>query len=175
MVWQNDRTGNPESAETAVTPEPAETSSGEEGPDEAEVLRDRWLRAAAELDNLRKRMDRELTQARRQERAAVVGAFLEIVDNLDRALSHASAEAPGPWIEGWEALVRQARQTLKRCGVEPFEALGEQFDPRRHQAVATVEAPGREEGEIVEVVLPGYQWEDGSILRHAKVVAARGG
>jgi molecular chaperone GrpE len=143
----------------------------ETAPSDAAGLRDRWLRAAAELENLRKRKQKEVLQARKNVRAEILREFLAVLDNLERAIALPS---PGenPWLEGVEATRLQMIETLKRFGAEPIEVSGQPFDPRFHEAVGTFRSENQPEGAILEVTQSGYKLEDGSLLRPAKVIVA---
>jgi len=134
-------------------------------------LEDRWKRAAAELDNYRKRFDRELARLRQAEREAILREWLPVVDNMERALC-AQGAAENPWYEGMEAIYQQMLEVLARFGVRPYVPQGEMFDPRLHEAVAAANLPGEPEGKIVEVVQTGYLL-DGKVLRPAKVIAVK--
>mgnify|MGYP002623221943 CR=1 FL=1 len=135
-------------------------------------LEDRWLRAVADLDNLRKRMARELDRVRAEERARVAGEFLPVLDNLDRAMEHADAE-PAAVVEGVRAIRGQAIDVLSRLGYPRQEDEGARFDPARHEAVSTVADPSAEPGTVAKVLRPGYG--DGEHrLRPAMVVVATG-
>ncbi|MEQ4209811.1 nucleotide exchange factor GrpE [Actinopolymorpha sp. B9G3] len=140
-------------------------------------LEDQWRRALADLDNVRKRTTRELVQARTDERTQVAAQWLHVLDNLDRALEHAGdLERPGggqhPLLEGVRAVRDQAVALLASLGFPRQEPeMGERFDPRRHEAVATTPRNDVPEGTVVGVVLPGYG-EDERQLRPAAVVVA---
>jgi molecular chaperone GrpE len=121
----------------------------------AAELEDRWLRALAELDNLRKRTAREIDRQRSQERARVAAQWLPVIDNLDLALQHANSGADAV-IEGVRAVRDQAVAVLARLGFPRVEDLGTRFDPARHEAVSTAEDPEAEPGTVVAVVRPGY-------------------
>jgi molecular chaperone GrpE len=136
----------------------------------AAELQDRLVRALADLDNLRKRFDREVVRERRGERARTAAAWLPVVDDLERALQHASAEE-GSIVDGIRAVREQAQAVLERLGFPRFEDVGLHFDPLRHEAVSTVDAPA-EPGTIVAAVRPGYGMDE-EILRPASVVVAR--
>jgi molecular chaperone GrpE len=139
----------------------------------AEVT-DRLLRALADLDNLRKRFDREVVRERRGERSRVASAWLPVVDDLERALQHeAGGGGEGSILEGIRAVHEHALAVLERLGFPRFEDLGLPFDPLRHEAVSTVEAVS-EPGTIVATVRPGYGTDE-EILRPASVVVARSG
>jgi len=134
--------------------------------------RDRFLRTAAELDNVLKRSRRDVDRARRQERARVLCGFLEVLDNFDRALGMQGAEG-NEWLAGMEATRQQMLDVLKGFGAAPYEALGERFDPMRHEAIAMASVPGKEEGTIVEVIQAGYLMDGEEVIRAAKVIVAQ--
>ena len=137
-----------------------------------EALRDKWLRAAAEVENTRKRLTAQMQQARRFERESALRSFLPVLDSLDRALS-APGDTAGGWRDGVVAIRDQMFAVLRSHGVSPFVPRGERFDPHRHEAVSAVPAPGRQEGEILDVTEIGYVFDDGAVLRPAKVIVAR--
>jgi molecular chaperone GrpE len=130
---------------------------------------DRLRRALADLDNLRKRYERQASQQRADERAKVAAEWLPVVDNLERALEHANGEAAG-LISGVTAVRDQALGVLTRLGFPRFEDVGMPFDPARHEAVSTVPS-GTEKGTVVAVAWPGYESVEG-VLRPAGVVVA---
>ncbi len=129
-------------------------------------------RIAAELDNVRKRARRDLERARRDERVGVVGGFLDVLDNFDRALAMPGAES-NQWIEGFEATRAQMLDVFARFGVRPFESLGQAFDPNFHEAVAMASVANAEEGTVVEVIQTGYVLDETEVIRPAKVVVAK--
>lgn len=162
----------PQPAGNAERPE--DTGAHPAPRDGAEVaeLEDRWRRAVADLDNLRKRYSRDLPLERAAERARVAAAFLPVIDNIDLALQHADAE-PGAIVEGVRAIREQALAVLAHLGYPRQEEVGRSFDPGRHEVVAVVPAEeGSEPGSVVEVVRPGYGGAEQS-LRPAAVTVAR--
>lgn len=132
-------------------------------------------RTAADFANYRRRTaedrDRELGLASEQ----LLRKLLSVADDFDRAL-----EAMPPdlnslgWIEGIVLLDRKLRQLLESEGVTPIEALGRPFDPREHEAIATVPAPGIPDGQVVAEIQRGYRIRD-RVLRPAMVAIATGG
>ncbi|HUT23839.1 MAG TPA: nucleotide exchange factor GrpE [Sumerlaeia bacterium] len=155
-----------DAAVSEPTPVPAEAKE-----EEAQVPREKWLRALADLDNLRKRTSRQIAKSVQNERRTILSAFLEVVDNLDRGLkAHENEE--NEWVEGMKALRRQMLDVLKQFGVEPFESMDKPFDPHRHEAVAHARVPDRPEGTIVEVVRQGYAFDDETLLRPARVIVS---
>ena len=149
-----------------------QTSDAAAGVDDAVAeADDRLRRALADLDNLRKRYQRELVRERAAERARVTSDWLPVVDNLERALQHADQDV-SPLLDGMMAIRAQALAILAKLGFPPFEDVGQPFDPGRHAAVGTTtsEAP---KGTIVATVLPGYGTDD-DVLRPAAVVVSQG-
>ncbi|WNV75230.1 nucleotide exchange factor GrpE [Geodermatophilus sp. DSM 44513] len=133
-------------------------------------LEDRWRRALADLDNLRKRYERDSAQQRARERAQVAAAWLPVVDHLELALAHATAN-PAAIIDGVRGVRDQALAVLAGLGYPRRDDLGSTFDPARHEAVAATPAPHVPAGTVLEVVRPGYG-EGEQQLRPAAVVVA---
>jgi len=134
---------------------------------------DRWRRAAADLDNLRKRYAREVARARENERELVTSAFLPLLDNIDRALDHAAAD-PASIVEGIRTLREQALAVVSGLGYGRDDEPGVPFDPARHEVVAVVDADGAgaTPGSVAAVVRPGYG-TPGRQLRPAAVTVAQ--
>jgi molecular chaperone GrpE len=136
---------------------------------EAAANLDRYLRERAELDNTKKRLQREKTEAVRFACESLVRDLLPIVDNLERAVEHAEGGGNGqPLVEGVRLVLKGALDLLERNGVRRIEAKGERFDPTRHEALMQVPDAGREPNEVVEQFLPGYQMHE-RLLRPAQV------
>jgi molecular chaperone GrpE len=153
---------------------PIAPTGDEPGRSAPSVLDDgRLLRAMADLDNLRKRFQREVVREREAERSRVAAEWLPVVDDLDRALDHASTDdsAPAGFTEGLQAVRDHAVAVLARLGFPRFENPGERFDPSRHEAVGAIEADAPA-GTVVAVVRPGYGTPE-RVLRPAAVVVAR--
>src|SRR3954471_14211027 len=145
------------------------------GPDAAE-LEDRWRRALADLDNLRKRYARELARERTAERDLVTAAFLPVLDTVDRALEHAEAD-PRSIVEGVRTLREQAMAVLSGLGYQREDAVAVPFDPARHEVVGVVETDGSQAapGSVVAVLRPGYGAADRQLRPAAVTVAQRPG
>ena len=144
-------------------------------------LKDRLLRLAAEMENLRKRMEREIADTRAYAVTKFARDMLTATDSLSRALLVLPAEArdtaDGPMkslIDGIELTEREMQRLLATHGVKPIEAEGQKFDPHRHQAMFEVPDPSRPEGTVVQVVQTGYSIGD-RVLRPAMVGVAKGG
>ncbi|MDT5185471.1 MAG: molecular chaperone GrpE, partial [Mycobacterium sp.] len=134
-------------------------------------LEDRWRRAVADLDNLRKRYARELDRERQAEGSRVAAAWLPIVDNMERAISHAGDQSDAV-LEGVRSILEQALQVLEQLGYPRDAQAGVPFDPERHEVVGVVDQPDSQPGTVVEVLRPGYG-EGSRQLRPAAVVVSR--
>src|ERR1700736_3787 len=150
---------------------PEAVASQPDSDTELAKLEDRWRRAVADLDNLRKRYAREVDRERGAERSTVARAWLPIVDNLERAVSHARDEAV---IDGLRNILHEAVQVLERLGYPRDAATGVLFDPQRHEVVGVANDPDSAPGTVLEVVRPGYG-EGSRQLRPAAVVVSRRG
>jgi molecular chaperone GrpE len=146
-------------------PDRAEAATPEAPAAEAELaeLEERWRRGLADLDNLRKRYARELDRERSAERARVAASWLPVLDNLERALEHASGETDGETdgeidglVEGLRSVRDQAVSVLSALGYPRHDEVGMPFDPSRHEAVSVVDDPEAAPGTVVRVLRPGY-------------------
>ncbi|GAA4519149.1 MULTISPECIES: nucleotide exchange factor GrpE [Nonomuraea] len=158
-----------------VRKEPREESAAASAETDAKLaeLEDRWLRAVADLDNLRKRIARDNERLRAEERARVAAAWLPVLDNLELALSHACRDDDAKAVlDGVRAVRDQAVAVLSNLGYPRQDETGVVFDPARHEAVAAVERAGVEPGNVVEVLRPGYG-EGERQLRPARVAVAK--
>lgn len=155
--------------EVAPEPEPQESAAPERS--QVEELEDRWRRALADLDNLRKRYARDRPRELEAERARVAAAFLPVLDNLELALSHAGAD-PGAIVQGVQAVRDQAVEVLRSLGYPRHDETGVPFDPTLHDVVSVVDDPDVAPGTVVQVLRPGYG-EPGRQLRPAAVVVNR--
>jgi len=143
--------------------------------------KDRTLRTLAEMENLRKRTQREVADARTYGITAFARDVLDIADNLQRALDAVPMEAreaadPGlkALIEGVELTERSLHKTLEKNGVQKLDPLGEKFDPNFHQAMYEVPDSTVPTGTVVQVVQGGYTIGE-RVLRPALVAVAKGG
>jgi molecular chaperone GrpE len=173
----NDHTPDPQDT-TAAAPEDTGPDTGgtpsatETLQKERDDLYDRLLRKTAEFDNFRKRVERDRKDMIEWAAADVLTELLSIADDFDRALA---AEAP-PEAQGYKAglelIQRQLAELLKKRGVTVIEALGADFDPHVHQAVAYEEVDGARDGEVVDVMARGYKLGE-RLLRPAIVKVAK--
>ncbi|MBS0531264.1 MAG: nucleotide exchange factor GrpE [Proteobacteria bacterium] len=190
MTESNGKNDNPEkpaaSAEPVVSkpyimPDDPEEGSVEALTKEAAEARDKMLRTLAEMENLRKRTAREVSDARTYGISGFARDVLDIADNLQRALDAVPAEAkasadPGlkSLIEGVELTERSLHNALEKNGVRKFDPAGEKFDPNIHQAMYEVPDPSVPAGTIAQVIQAGYMIGE-RILRPALVGVAKGG
>ena len=146
-------------AAASVPPESAEVALQAEVAD----LKDRLLRLAAEMENLRKRTEREIADARQYSVAKFAQDVLTIADNLGRTLAAMPAEAREAadaglraLVEGVELTERELQKTLAKHGVQKLDPKGQKFDPNRHQAMFEVPSDAGVPGTVAEVVQDGY-------------------
>jgi molecular chaperone GrpE len=138
----------------------------------AEEHRERYLRAAAEFDNARKRAAREREDYTRYANEAMLRELLPVLDNFERALQAARGEpAAAPVTAGVELIQRELLRVLEKFGVTPFTSVGQPFDPERHEAIARVPAQDHPEGTVVGETARGYLLS-GRVLRPAMVTVA---
>jgi molecular chaperone GrpE len=173
--------GEPVVSKPYVMPDDPEPGSVELLQKEAADARDKVLRTLAEMENLRKRTAREVSDARAYGITGFARDVLEIADNLQRALDAVPAEDkanadPGlkALIEGVELTERSLLNALEKHGVKKFDPSGEKFDPNFQQAMYEVPDPSVPAGTVVHVVQAGYMIGD-RVLRPALVGVAKGG
>ena len=147
-------------------------------PSELQRQRDEYydllLRKSAEFDNYRKRVDRDRQTLSDAAAASMIEELLPLMDDLERALkAEGGGEAGESYRRGVELIHRQLGEILRKRGVRAIEALGADFDPYYHQAVAHEPAEGRREGEIIEEFRRGYMLGD-RLLRPSMVKVAKG-
>lgn len=142
---------------------------------QAEELRDKWMRATADLENTRRRARKDVEEARLDGQKRALGEILPVIDNLERALEHAGAAASEDAqgiAEGVNLVMRQFSQALDRLGVSPIEAEGNPFDPTYHEAMSQVETDEVSPGTVAQVLQRGYVLGE-RLLRPSLVVVAK--
>jgi molecular chaperone GrpE len=164
-----------------IMPDDPEEGSVEALAKEAAEARDKMLRTLAEMENLRKRTAREVSDARTYGISGFARDVLDIADNLQRALDAVPVEAraaadPGlkALIEGVELTERSLHNALEKNGVRKFDPVGEKFDPNVHQAMYEIPDPSVPAGTIAQVIQSGYMIGE-RVLRPALVGVAKGG
>ena len=166
----------PAASEQAAAPEPSTALEREHA-----ETKDRLLRALAEMENLRKRTDREIAESRLYSLTSFARDLLVVADNMRRALDAITPElrsnAEGgvkAFIEGVELTERELLKALEKNGVRQFTPQGEKFDPNVHQAMFEIPDATVPAGSVVQVVQPGYMLGD-RVLRPALVGVSKGG
>jgi molecular chaperone GrpE len=138
---------------------------------ERDDFEDRWKRSAAEFENYRRRTERERRELAEAAAADLIRDLLPIVDDFERALSSADTTSP-EFRRGVELIHRQLLEALRKRGAQPFESVGQPFDPSWHEAVAHEPAGDRPDGEITAEFRRGYRLGS-RLLRPAQVKVAK--
>ncbi len=138
---------------------------------ELRELLTKYRSASDEFDQARARLRKEVSKDVERGRRSLIAGFLEVLDNLDRALAAAGNRADDPFVRGVSLVRQQFLATLEGLGVSRVEPDGQPFDPVRHEAVTSVSAPGVAAGTVVGVVRPGYLIGE-EVLRPAQVAVA---
>jgi molecular chaperone GrpE len=140
---------------------------------EAKANYELFVRERAELENFKRRMQREKAESIRYANEPLIRDLLPVLDNLERAVSHAQGGGNGqPLVEGVSLVVRSFLDTLEKHGVTRVGAKGEQFDPSKHEAMAQVECSDVTPNTVVDEYCPAYLLH-GRLLRPAIVTVAK--
>lgn len=168
----------PEFMEAAVSAEEALIQLGHER-DQALVKANEylegWQRERAEFFNYKKRMERELSQGGQNAFGNAIRRYLDIADDLGRALKSTNRPTEGSgaiWAEGIDLIHRKLVSAFEADGVKMIEIEGKSFDPNLHEAISSEDSPDHESGQIIEVVQPGYILGE-RVIRPARVRVAR--
>lgn len=135
-------------------------------------VREEALRERAELDNQRKRLARDVEQARRFANEKLLSQLLPVLDSLEAGLK-AAGDASGPLKDGLELTLRQLLKVGEDNGLAQVNPEGQAFDPEWHQAISQLDSPGAAAGTVLQVFQKGYALND-RLLRPALVVVAAG-
>jgi molecular chaperone GrpE len=176
MTDPNGHSTDPQAAaEAAAAADPAALAK------EAADYKDRMLRTLAEMENLRRRTEREVADTRQYAVANFARDLLGVADNMQRALDTLSADfrdqadpVVRSHIEGVELTERELMKVMEKHGIRRFDPQGQKFDPNLHQAMLEVPDPSVPSGTVVQVMQPGYMIAD-RVLRPALVGVSRGG
>jgi molecular chaperone GrpE len=167
--WSVPEQNNEETGESAGEAIDRLMKQLEEKTREAAESHDLYLRERAELENFKKRMQREKAEALRFANESLIRDLLPVLDNLERAVEHAASGGNGqPVAEGVRMVLDGALEVLQNHGVSRVEAEGQPFDPAHHQAVVQVSDPDAEPNQVIEQFLPGYCLHE-RLLRAAQV------
>lgn len=154
-------------AEEAEQPDPLAQLTAER-----DQLKDRLLRLAAELENYKKRSEREKAEFLKRANENLLRDLLPVVDNLERALQHAEQADKDSMLQGLELTHQELMKVLSRHGLERIEALGQPFDPERHEAMMQQEDLEAEPNTVINELQKGYLYH-GRLLRPAMVVVSK--
>jgi molecular chaperone GrpE len=179
----NDKAPRSEAETQAAAPQAPEIPADplETAQREAAELKDKLLRTLAEMENLRRRTEREVADARVYGIASFARDVLTVADNMERALQALDDELREKadvlvkgLLDGVELTERELLKTLEKHGIKKIEPVGEKFDPNFHQAMYEVPDAAVPAGHVVQVVQPGYTIGD-RVLRPALVGVSKGG
>lgn len=172
---EKESTGGEEPEKTEAGEEPEmlkKKKKKEKWEEKVEELEDRVKRQMAEFDNFRKRTEKEKSHMYEVGARDVIEKILPVVDNFERGLSSVpEEEKENPVIIGMDKIYNQLLTTLTDLGVEPIEAVGEEFDPNYHNAVMHVEDEELGENVVAEEFQKGYIYKD-TVIRHSMVKVA---
>lgn len=141
--------------------------------DEVKRLQDRILRVAAEMENTRKRLEREKSDGISFANESLMRELLSVLDNLERAIQHAENGADFKSLfEGIRMIHKGFLDALAKFGCRPFDSVGSDFDPNIHEAVMQQEADGEDENKVLQELQKGYRLND-RLLRPAMVVVSK--
>ena len=142
---------------------------------ELDELNVKWLRALADLDNYRKRVERDRRRWSAAAREEIVLDLLEVVDNFERALAHEDSRGDsegGSLREGVELILKHLTDILRKHGVTPIDTRACEFDPNLHEAVGHVESAEHDPDHIIEETQRGYLL-GGKLIRCSKVIVSK--
>jgi molecular chaperone GrpE len=160
------------SADASQAPDSRENRALEELKRERDDYYDRFLRKSAEFDNYRKRIGRERRDQAEQDVTDLLLELLALSDDFERALEVAPGDTDGAYRRGIELIHSKLQDLLRRQNVRPIEAIGQQFDPKLHEAVLHEESSSHREGEVIDELLRGYMKGD-RLLRPTMVKVAK--
>ena len=146
--------------------------------DEVKDLKDQLLRSLAENENLRKRTAKEIDQIKKYGHIALLRDFLNVVDNMERAVKSSTSENQSELglknlVDGIEIVLKEMKSLLDKNQIKKIEPLHEKFDYNFHQAMFEAPSSDYEEGLIIEVIQPGYVLHD-RLIRPAMVGVSKG-
>jgi molecular chaperone GrpE len=138
----------------------------------ARTQRDLYLRAAAELDNVRKRAQRDIENAHRYAIEGLAAELLAVRDGLELGVRNGASADVRTLLEGQEATLKLLDRTFEKFSVKQLDPAGQRFDPTLHEAVLMQESDAAAPNTVLQVVQPGYELK-GRLLRPARVIVAK--
>ncbi|MGN0674067.1 MAG: nucleotide exchange factor GrpE [Anaerovoracaceae bacterium] len=164
--------GDCEDAGSEAEGSEAEAGTEAEADAKEESSDDKYVRLLAEFQNYKRRTAKEKTDIRTYANEKIAGDLLPVMDNFERALATNAGDDPEAYAKGMAMIFDQLKTALNNVGVKEVEALGEDFDPTRHNAVMHSESEEYEEGKVCMVLQKGYEL-NGKIIRAAMVAVAK--
>ena len=141
---------------------------------ERDRYKDKYLRLMAEFDNYKKRTQSEISQVIRSANEKLILELLEVVDNFQRALeAKSNTEDFSSFKKGIDLIFQKLFSVLRNNGLEPFDAVGEMFDPELHDAMLQVNSEDVPENHIAQEIDKGYRLNQ-KVIRHTKVIVSKG-
>ena len=169
---EDQKTKEPQEEKKELTPQEKLAEQLSEKTREAAENYDKWLRLMAEFDNFKKRTQKEKADLMKFSNETLLRSILPILDNLERAIDHGKGTQENTsLLEGLEITLRQFLNTLERFGVKPLSAMGEVFDPEKHEAVSQQESD-QEPNRVISEIEKGYSYHD-RLLRPARVIVSK--
>jgi molecular chaperone GrpE len=133
---------------------------------------DQYLRAVADLENIRKRAERDVQAANRYGLEKFAGELIPVLDSLELAVQTGEKADARTLVEGQKATLRLLTRAFEKLGITELDPKGEKFDPNRHEAMMVQESPNAAPDSVVQVVQRGYEL-NGRVLRPARVIVAK--
>jgi molecular chaperone GrpE len=169
---EKNETGKPAVENGATEQEAIQQTQEEKLQQQVAELRDKLLRGQADWDNSRKRILREKEEAVRYSGEAFLERLLPVLDNFEMGMQAARSATDAKAIsQGFEMVLAQFQQVLREAGVEAIDAVGQPFDPHRHEALGHQESADHPEGHVIMQTRKGYKLKD-RLLRPASVFVA---
>jgi molecular chaperone GrpE len=170
---QPQATAEPDGSGDRASPAPAASDAALAAAEaKATENRNSYVRAVAELDNYRKRMERELDNARKYAVERFAQELVTVGDSLEAGIA-AGASNPGPaLLEGAQATLKQLHQAFERAGIKLIDPAGQPFDPNWHEAMVAQEVPDKPANTVLSVIQKGYSL-NGRLLRPARVIVSK--
>ncbi|MEL7312268.1 MAG: nucleotide exchange factor GrpE [Pseudomonadota bacterium] len=176
----SDESGAPETEHVEISEAARAAQSADEAPDndplaelqaKADENWEKYVRAVAELDNVRKRAQRDVEQAHKFGTERLLSELLGVADSLEGALAAGDQASAESLLEGSAATLKLLLNTLEKFGVQQIDPTGAPFDPQEHEAMTMVRSPDAEPNSVIDVVQKGYSL-NGRLVRAARVVVA---
>ncbi|MGZ6375446.1 MAG: nucleotide exchange factor GrpE, partial [Ktedonobacterales bacterium] len=165
---------DPQATDTSVSADVTELQAQlQAARDEVAQYKDKWLRERAEMENFRKRQERLANERNQRYKRDLLEKVLEVVDNLDRAMSYTDTMDRDGLQNSLRMVHWQLNELIKTEGLTPVASVGQEFDPRVHEAIESVASSEHPEGQVVEEVRKGYMIGN-EMLRPARVKVSAG-